>query len=143
MDPTDDNVAFSRRLKQALKRSDKKISSPSELALQFNLRHRGTQITNQAAQKWMTGANRPTPDKIVTLAVLLNVSAQWLRYGIPEIHVSNRQSLLLNADARGKCSPTPEEFQLLLRIRRMPEHQRTLILDIVEQFALQQEMWRT
>ena len=71
MTQPDEKQAFSLRLKQALKRSAKKIDTPTELALQFNLRHQNDSITVQAAQKWMTGKARPAVDKIETLAAML------------------------------------------------------------------------
>lgn len=138
---TDDNLAFAQRLKQALKRSSKKIETPSELALQFNLQHRGAQITNQAAQKWMAGDNKPSPDKIETLATMLNVSPQWLRYGIPEQRPAH-QSPSLQKDATDRVAPTQEELRLLARFRLLSEHQRHLVVELIEQFALDREMWR-
>ena len=62
----DEKREFADRLKQALKRGPKKIKTPSELALQFGLR--GKSVTAQAAQKWLTGAAMPTPDKIAAKA---------------------------------------------------------------------------
>jgi transcriptional regulator with XRE-family HTH domain len=135
-----DKLAFAARLKQAIKRNPKKISSPSELALQFNLRHRAAQITNQAAQKWLSGENYPSADRLVTLAEMLNVSAQWLRYGIPETMPERQPGA--KANPVSQLPPTKEELQLLHRLRNLPEHQRALVADIIEQLALQQEMWR-
>lgn len=134
-----DNQAFAERLKQALTRGYKKIDSPSELALQFNLSHPGSQITNQAAQKWLSGVSKPTPDKIDTLAAMLNVSAQWLRYGIPEtrpVASSVGKSAELSLD-----NLTASDRQLLQRYRLLSEHQQGLIADLVDQLALDREMW--
>ncbi|MDR2875242.1 MAG: hypothetical protein LBV44_04875 [Methylobacillus sp.] len=135
-----EKLAFAARLKQAIKRSPKKISGPSDLALQFNLRHPGSgQITNQAAQKWLVGENRPSADKIATLAEMLNVSAQWLRYGIPEAPPARKTGM--KKVAYSPPTPTAHELQLLDKLRALPEHQQVLILEIIEQFAMQQEMW--
>ena len=81
---TDEKLAFSARVKQALKRSHRKVSTPAELALQFNLRHGNDPITPQAAQKWLTGKALQTQDKMETLATWLNASPLWLRHGIAE-----------------------------------------------------------
>lgn len=134
-----DNQAFAERLKQALTRGPKKIDSPSELALQFNLIHPGSQITNQAAQKWLSGVSKPTPDKIDTLAAMLNVSTQWLRYGIPEtqpVASTARKLVELSID-----NLTVSDRRLLQRYRLLSEHQQELIIDLVEQLALDREMW--
>jgi transcriptional regulator with XRE-family HTH domain len=137
-----DKTAFSQRLKQALKRSPKKIDSPTELALNFNLRHRGDPVTPQAAQKWLAGTSLPTYEKIATLADWLNVSLQWLRYGIAEDKpVAKAPRKALKAKAIPSV-PTADELKLLTALRAMPEHRRNLVLEIVEQFSLEQEMWR-
>lgn len=131
-----DNQAFAERLKLALSRGPRKIDSPSELALQFNLSHPGSQITNQAAQKWLSGTSQPTPDKIDTLAAMLNVSAQWLRYGIPEARPAAKP---LNTEFPDTL--TPGDQRLLQRFRVLSEHQKSLIIELVEQLALDRDMW--
>ena len=140
--PNDEKLAFSQRLKLALKRSQKKIETPTDLALQFNLRHRNDPITPQAAQKWLSGKSRPTPDKINTLATWLNVSAQWLRYGIPELKPTKVTKPLSRANAASHVAPNAEEQKLLTRIRNLPEHRRHLVIEIVEQFSVEQEIWQ-
>jgi transcriptional regulator with XRE-family HTH domain len=142
--PTSNNekLAFSQRLKLALKRSHKKIDTPTDLALQFNLRHRNDPITPQAAQKWLSAKARPTADKINTLATWLNVSPQWLRYGIPEPKPSKATKPLSRIHAASQSAPNAEELKLLLRIRNLPEHRRHLVTEIVEQFSVEQEIWQ-
>jgi transcriptional regulator with XRE-family HTH domain len=131
--------AFADRLRQALKRSAKKMGTPSELALQFNLRHPGSQVTNQAAQKWLSGNSKPTPDKIETLAALCNVSAQWLRHGIVEAcpHVPKPP-----AERAGMEPLTASEQVLLWRFRSLSPYQQELIADLLEQLSLNLEMCR-
>jgi transcriptional regulator with XRE-family HTH domain len=139
--PQDERNAFAKRLRQALKRSPKKVDTAAELALQFNLRHPAEPITQQAAQKWLTGQARPTLDKVETLSEWLNVPAQWLLYGRGE---QRSQATPGKKGQKGKSAapiqPTEEELKLLARIRSMPEHRRNLVLEIVEQFALEQEV---
>lgn len=137
-----DKTAFSLRLKQALKRSPKKINSPTELALNFNLRHAGDPVTPQAAQKWLAGTSLPTFEKIVTLAEWLNVSLQWLRYGIAEDKPTAKAARKTVRAKVTAVAPTAEELKLLATLRAMPEHRRNLVIEIVEQFSLEQEMWR-
>lgn len=136
--PQDDKQAFSLRLKQALTRSSKKIESPSELALQFNLRHPSEPITPQAAHKWLTGKAMPTTDKLETLADWLGVPLQWLRFGIPEMAAKSRKK---PAKAGDVGSLTAEETELIVRLRTMPEARRKLVLDLVGQLSLDGEMW--
>nr|WP_198983241.1 transcriptional regulator [Herbaspirillum sp. ASV7] len=139
----DEKKAFAARLKQALGRSPKKVSSATDLSIQFNLRHPNESITVQAAQKWLSGTARPTPDKIETLAEWLNVSAQWLRYGIAE---GRSQDGVEKKKGRRRENPTPvpnaQELELLQKIRALPEHQRFLVTEIIEQFSIDGEMWR-
>jgi transcriptional regulator with XRE-family HTH domain len=137
----DEKLAFSNRLKLALKRSKKKVETPADLALQFNLRHRSDPITPQAAQKWITGKSLPTPDKIETLATWLNISAQWLRYGIPEAKPAKSSKPLSKTSATKHDAPNATELKLLLRIRNLPESRRELIVELVEQFSIEQEIW--
>jgi transcriptional regulator with XRE-family HTH domain len=138
----DEKLAFSQRLKLALKRSHKKIGTPTDLALQFNLRHSNDSVTPQAAQKWLSGKARPTVDKINTLAAWLNVSAQWLRYGIPEPKPGKAAKPLPRTHAASQASPNAEELRLLMRIRNLPEHRRHLVTEIIEQFSIEQEIWQ-
>lgn len=145
MQKMDDKKAFAARLRQALKRSSKKVETATELAIQFSLRHPGTALTPQAAQKWLTGKARPTPDKIETLAHWLNVSPTWLRYGVadqvrPQSSLTRPTPGLTLAESR-PLAPTPEESVLLQRLRAMPEARRRLVFDVVEQFALEGEAW--
>ncbi|PWF44007.1 transcriptional regulator [Massilia glaciei] len=144
MPSPDEKSAFSLRLKQALKRSPKKIDTATELALNFNLRHPSGPITTQAAQKWITGQSLPTIDKIATLAEWLNVSLQWLRFGIAEERpTATKHSRTRRATtAASTPPPTADELALLEKLRAMPEYRRDLVVEIVEQFAIEQMMWR-
>jgi transcriptional regulator with XRE-family HTH domain len=137
----DEKHAFALRLKQALKRSPKKVATPAELALQFNLRHPNEPISPQAAQKWLSGSAKPTPDKIDTLAAWLNVSAQWLRFGIAEKIQPSPPRPSSKKTATNRDAFSDDEIQLILRMRSLSAHRRYLVTEIVEQFALEQEMW--
>jgi transcriptional regulator with XRE-family HTH domain len=141
MSSQDEKQAFAVRFKQALKRSPKKVETPAELALQFNLRHPNESISPQAAQKWLNGAARPTIDKINTLATWLNVSAQWLRYGIAEKIPPSTARPVSKKTTTNPDAFSDEEIKLIQRLRPLPEHRRYLITEIVEQFVLEQEMW--
>jgi transcriptional regulator with XRE-family HTH domain len=140
--PQDDKKAFALRLKQALKRSPKKVTTPSELEVEFNLRHKGDSISQQAAQKWMSGLARPTADKIETLSEWLNVPASWLRYGFAEDRPAPVAGRKMQPKSASAVQPTEDEIKLLTRLRSLSEHRRNLVIEILEQFSLEQEMWR-
>jgi len=140
MPPIDEKQAFTARLKQVLKRSSKKVETASELATQFNLRHRADPITPQAAQKWLTGTARPTVDKIKTLAEWLDVSEQWLRHGVTDTRRSSRPKTGKSSD--DVIRPTVEEIELIRRLRGLSEYRRQLVEGMVEQLSLDSEVWK-
>ena len=140
---TDEKLDFSKRLRFALKRSPKPVNSATELALQFNLRHRNDSITTQSAHKWLTGKAKPTADKIETLASWLNVSAHWLRYGSPN-DVKQKQATSgrqVKLPTEKNASSNEAETKLLVQFRRLSTHQRHLIAELIEQLAIEQEIW--
>lgn len=139
MSELDEKKAFATRLRQALKRSSKRIETASELAIQFNLRHPAEPITPQAAQKWLTGSARPTADKIKTLAAWLDVSEQWLRFGVTDMKRPRQPTQPQGAET---IVPTEEELELVGRLRRLSAYRRQLIEGVIEQFSLDQEIWK-
>ena len=80
----DEKQSFSRRLSDALKRAHRDTPGAAAIAREFNLRYGGTPVTAQAVRKWMTGKALPSQDKVRALALWLDVSPQWLRFGEPE-----------------------------------------------------------
>ncbi|MBI2276851.1 MAG: transcriptional regulator [Dechloromonas sp.] len=140
--PTDEKLAFADRLRIALKRGTKNVSTASELANQFNLRHPNEPITPQAAQKWLTGKAIPTGDKINTLAVWLNVSAHWLHYGpAPESRQRQNAPSQRQTTSQTNAALTDKEAKLMQRLRQLSEHQFFLIAELAEQLAVEREIW--
>jgi len=140
--PISEKAAFTERLKLALTRSKKKIDTATELALQFNLRHKNDPVTLQATQKWLTGKACPTPDKIDTLADWLGVSAHWLRFGSPT--ESQRKNNVGKRQTKTQASTpqlTNDEVKLIERFRQLTPHQQDLIAQLVIQLALEKEIW--
>lgn len=127
-----EKLAFAERLRLALGRSTQRISTATELALQFNLRFPGKPVTNQAVQKWLSGDNRPTPDKIEMLATMLSVSPIWLRHGI-EQGPTGKPRIVQQAPV---TDPSEDELRLLGRYRQLSPYQRDLVSGIIEQLAL-------
>lgn len=72
---------FSKRLAIALQRAGVDSTSPTKLAIAFNLKHRGQSVSTQAVHKWLSGTAIPGQDKILTFAKWLRVTPEWLRYG--------------------------------------------------------------
>jgi len=77
----DEKQGFSKRLRESLKRVQPAAEGPAALAREFNMRYEGTPVTVQAVRKWVSGRALPSQDKIRALALWLEVSPQWLRYG--------------------------------------------------------------
>jgi transcriptional regulator with XRE-family HTH domain len=132
-----DRATFSERLRAALKRAPKSIESASQLAHEFNLRYRGEPITDQAAQKWLTGKARPAPDKLDALAAMLGVSAFWLKNGTPPAAPPKKQT---RKTAAAISTLSERETQLILRLRSLSDRQSELVGDLVEQLALEREL---
>ncbi|HEY0297052.1 MAG TPA: transcriptional regulator [Bordetella sp.] len=139
MQAMDDKQAFAERLKKALKRSHKKIETPTDLATQFSLRS-NEPVTPQAAQKWLSGRAIPTPDKISILAEWLDVSEKWLRHGVADEPRHSHRGR--PAAMREPQAPSAAEWTLLERLRQLPEARRKLVEDLVEQLSLDAEVWK-
>lgn len=139
-----DKLAFAERLRTALKRGATGVSTATELANQFNLRHPNEPITAQAAQKWISGKAIPAPDKIETLAEWLNVSAHWLHFG-PAPQPRQRQNAptirQTKPQAKAVQALSEKESKLIDRVRLLSEHQFFLIYELADQLAVDREMW--
>ncbi|MEY4593536.1 MAG: hypothetical protein RIR18_2431 [Pseudomonadota bacterium] len=137
-----ENLAFAVRLKEALKRTSKKTETPSLLALQFNLHHPGERVTNQAAQKWLVGDNRPSFDKAQTLARMCDVSVEWLLHGIavPKVPylATPRQPYEAEVD---EALLLTDERQLIVEFRLLSAHQKELVADLIGQLAMEKKVW--
>ena len=77
----DEKQGFSKRLRDGLKRAGVRHGSPAAIAREFNLRYEGTPVTPQAVRKWLAGHSLPSQDKMRALALWLEASPQWLRFG--------------------------------------------------------------
>jgi transcriptional regulator with XRE-family HTH domain len=138
--PVNEKTEFAERLKVALKRTPKSIQTAAQLAHEFNLRHTNEPITPQAAQKWLSGTAKPTADKLETLADWLQVSSHWLNFG-PAPTAPKKPATKRSGQASGKGELTEKEARLLSRLRLLSEHQAFLVAELVEQLALEREIW--
>lgn len=145
MPTLEEKAAFSRRLELALRRSAEPVHGATELALRFNLRHRGSAVSAQTAHKWLTGRAIPTKDKLATLADWLNVNEHWLHYGpAPDKPLGTAETAAPYgagaaqgrlATAKGAPKPTTEALQLAMRIQTLSPHRRYLVEELVEQLV--------
>ena len=125
--PSDaDKQAFSNRLQLALRRAERQVSGPTELALQFNLRYRaGAPVTAQTTHKWLSGRAIPTSDKIAVLAEWLQVTEHWLHHGPPPVAKGK--------EPRKNDKAGPEAVALAHKIQGLAPHRRYLIEELVAQ----------
>src|SRR4051812_6215299 len=77
----EEKQAFTKRLKDALRKAGVDTGSYTRVAREFNLRYPGDPVSTQAVRKWVMGEALPSQDKIRALGLWLDVGAQWLRFG--------------------------------------------------------------
>jgi len=135
-----EKAVFSERLKQAFIRACNKKPTATELATQFNLRHPNEPITPQAAQKWLTGRAKPTPDKLQTLATWLNVPLHWLSYGSPEPVARNPGVASRRERGAQPENLSQQEWRLIEKVRVLTVQQQSLVYEITEAFALERDL---
>lgn len=143
MPTNEEKTAFSKRLRLALRRSKEPVHGATELALRFNLRHRGNAISAQTAHKWLSGRAIPTSDKLLTLAEWLDVNEHWLHYGPPPsrpLHVAESKQAYGTPEAgtlpgsrKSIGKPSPEAIDLAVKIQALPPHRRYLMEELVDQ----------
>ena len=119
MDTESDKIEFSKRLNLALQTLPNQPLSTAQIATQFNLRYSKESVSPQAVHKWLTGQSLPTTDKIRTLAEWLNVSYEWLRYGIKrEFEISDADKLMLEYFQKLSSSQKQAFLNLLIEITK-------------------------
>lgn len=129
MPTNDEKAAFSKRLELALRRSPDSVEGATELALRFNLRHRGTAVSPQTTHKWLSGRAIPTQDKLATLAKWLNVDEHWLHYGPPPV----KKEEVGKGKGAKIAVPSAEAIKLAESIQALPTHRRYLVEELVKQ----------
>jgi transcriptional regulator with XRE-family HTH domain len=133
MPTTEEKTAFAERLKFAMKRAPEKLRGSTDLALHFNLRHRGAHpVSAQTAHKWMSGRTIPTNDKLQTLAEWFKVDQHWLHYG-PSPSGSNAPvPKPIRRDEKYPLSP--ETMELASKIEALSPHHRYLVQELIAEF---------
>ena len=135
--------SFSSRLQIALQRKGKRVSA-TVLEREFNLRWRGAPITVNATRKWLLGLAVPTLDKLWVLALWLDVSEEWLRWGIDHEQATGGSTGLsgyrmletVKTGSRKGAGTTagraPEEASLIQDYRMLQPQDKQVLRAIVE-----------
>lgn len=121
----EEREAFASRLQQALLLAGRPDIGITELARLFNAHYKGAPISVHAVRKWLVAEAIPTQAKLLTLANILRVEAQWLRYGDGAMGSEGREPGSLDAaDAR-----------LLSDLHSLNEQAQTIARDFVRMLA--------
>lgn len=113
MSLADEKSAFSKRLKESLRKADVDPRSSTRVAREFNLRYPGDPISNQAVRKWLEAESLPSQDKLRALALWLDVSAQWLRFGDSERKDERAGARQETGTYKADINWSPKKFEML------------------------------
>ncbi|WP_436912987.1 hypothetical protein [Acinetobacter schindleri] len=113
---------FAERLSKALTEAKHPIS-PTYLSNEFNNRYDGQPISVQSANNWLLGKAIPNQDKLAILALWLNVSNQWLRFGDTD------QTNILNIN-----SSDSTDLDFFFKFRRLNNSQKKIIISLIDEF---------
>lgn len=113
---------FSKRLKKALLDNNHPIS-PTYLSNEFNNRYDGQAISVQSANNWLLGKSIPNQDKLSILAIWLNVSNQWLRFG------DTGSNQFLEDDSKNN-----PDFDYFLKFRSLDTNKKNIIKSLIDEF---------
>ncbi|MCG2607730.1 hypothetical protein LZZ98_04090 [Acinetobacter sp. SM34] len=112
---------FAERLKKALTEAKHPIS-PTYLSNEFNHRYDGQAISVQSANNWLLGKAIPNQDKLAILAIWLNVSTQWLRFG------DGDQTMLFNQEPSDSI-----DLDFYFKFKRLNNSQKKIIISLIEE----------
>lgn len=120
---------FSARLAESLALTHGLPPSPTIVAREFNFRFIGKPITVHAARKWLVGEAIPTQDKLRALAVWLDVSVDWLRFG-------GGLNATATAPAPSVSAPAASPLDGLVRMFMSLSHRdRVLVRDFIDMLS--------
>ena len=124
----DQKLEFAERL-QAAMRSAGLEPRPAVLLNLFNTHYWGRSVTFQAVSRWLRGEAIPAQDKLITLAELLKIEPEVLRFG-EVVRKSVRVRRQRWDDGVGYLER--ETFDAFLQV---PAPQRKLIREVILTFA--------
>jgi hypothetical protein len=122
-DKDNERQAFARRLAEALTQSGRTLS-PTRLAAEFNAFFRGPKVHMHSCRKWLHAESIPTQEKLVVLARMLGVSADWLRYG-------GTGQMAAEPDP-GRYVGNAQELSLLAAIQQLTERDKRLVQGLIQ-----------
>ena len=123
----DEKQGFSRRFKEAMRKIRVNADSPTQLAREFNLRYHGDPVTAQAIRKWLAGKALPSQDKIRALALWLEVTPQWLRFGEAE----RKEERGGTAAKQGLASFAVDPAWVMKKLELLDEPHKRMVLEMV------------
>jgi hypothetical protein len=115
---------FAERLTQALSEAKHPIS-PTYLSKEFNCRYDGQPISVQSANNWLLGKAIPGQDKLSLLALWLNVSKQWLRFGDQKL--TDETSTLTESQS--------VELNYFLKFKALKSAHKEIIQNLIDEFS--------
>lgn len=116
--------AFSSRLKDTLRHTGRTVS-PTGLAQEFNLYHRGPKVHMHSCRKWLQAESIPTQEKLVILARMLGVAPDWLRYGV--------ETTLAREPGLNAYVPDPADLSLLAAIQQLSKRDKQVVQSLILQ----------
>lgn len=124
----DQKLEFAERLQAAMRAAGLE-PRPAVLLNLFNTHYWGRSVTFQAVSRWLRGESIPGQDKLITLAEVLNIEPEVLRFGeaVRESVQANRQRW-----DEGVGYLERETFDAFLKL---PAPQRKLIREVILTFA--------
>lgn len=124
----DQKLEFAERLRAAMLAAGLE-ARPGVLLNLFNTHYWGHSVTFQAVSRWLRGESIPAQDKLVTLAEVLKIEPEVLRFG-----EAVRQSVRVKRQRweEGVGYLERETFDAFLQL---PAPQRKLIREVILTFA--------
>jgi transcriptional regulator with XRE-family HTH domain len=123
----DEKQAFSKRLKEALRKSAVDAHGYARVAREFNLRYAGDPVSTQAVRKWLTGGALPSQDKIRALAQWLDVGVHWLRFGEADRKQDRAQIGTRQDAAPYRADPT----WVTRKFDALEDHHKRMVIEMV------------
>ena len=124
----DQKLEFAERLQAAMRDAGLE-PRPAVLLHLFNTHYWGRPVTFQAVSRWLRGESIPEQDKLITLAEILKVEPQVLRFG-----EAVRQSLQKRRQ-RWEEGMNHLERETVDTFLQLPAPQRKLIREVILTFA--------
>ena len=124
----DQKLEFAERLRTAMLAAGLE-ARPGVLLNLFNTHYWGRSVTFQAVSRWLRGESIPEQDKLITLAEVLKIEPEVLRFG-----EAVRHSVRVQRDRweQGIGYLERETFDAFLQL---PAPQRKLIREVILTFA--------